>query len=108
MSESQERMARAAMAQPRVLGVDPGVQVEQEPVESFRPWRVIMTDTEGPTGIAPVCETDHTPHSEDGESQLKDWVFDCCPGPHIELWSEGAAVELAARFTALEAMAAGS
>ncbi len=31
MTDSQERMVRAAMAQPRVLGVDPDVQVEQEP-----------------------------------------------------------------------------
>lgn len=54
-------------------------------------WRVIMTDSESMTGVAPVCETDHTPHSPDGDNPLTAWVFDCCPWPHIEVWSEAGA-----------------
>lgn len=71
-------------------------------------WRVIITDTESMTGVAPVCETDHTPHSEDGESQLRDWVFDCCPHPHIEMWSEDLATRLAELLNEAEAGMAGT
>lgn len=102
-------------AQPRVITIDPGVQVEQEPqpVESIRPWRVITTDTYGMTGIAPVCpdQDDVTKHSTgDGYGKVVDphGVYDCCPGPHIELWSEDRAAAMAALFTEVEAMAAGS
>jgi hypothetical protein len=63
-------------------------------------WRVIFTDSEGMTGIAPVCEVDHTPHSPDGDDALKAWVFDCCPRPHIEFWSERSAKHMVEHFNA--------
>jgi hypothetical protein len=71
-------------------------------------WRVIITDTYGPTGIAPVCEhqDDVTKHSTgDGHGRVVDphGVYDCCPHPHIETWSEAVAESLAAQLTAAEA-----
>lgn len=59
-------------------------------------WRVIMTDSESPTGIAPVCETKHQDDDRIG-------VYDCCPGPHIECWSEGIASTMAVALTVAEA-----
>lgn len=60
-------------------------------------WRVIMTDSESLSGVAPVCDRQDDPasnHHEDGQ-QLTDWVYDCCPGPHLECWGEREAAELA-------------
>jgi hypothetical protein len=55
-------------------------------------WRVIFTDTEGETGVAPVCD-DH----DDADAR------DCCPHPHIETYSEDGAQRLAALLTELDA-----
>lgn len=71
-------------------------------------WRVIITDSESMTGVAPVCETDHSHHSEDGTSPMEEWVFDCCPHPHLECWSEGKARLIAHELSEAEAEAAGS
>lgn len=60
-------------------------------------WRVIFTDSESLTGIAPVC-------TEPGRHEIDiDTVYDCCPGPHIECWSERRAKEIAAALTEAEA-----
>lgn len=39
-------------------------------------WRTIITDSESPDGIAPICPT----HPLD-----RDLVTDCCPDPKIEV-----------------------
>jgi hypothetical protein len=60
-------------------------------------WRVIGTDTERVTGVAPVCDlpAEHARIAADsagagfsnpGPDGLD--VQDCCPGPHIECWGE--------------------
>lgn len=49
-------------------------------------WRVVFTDTESATGVAPECP--------DSVSHGPSDVFDCCPGPHIQCWTERAAVEV--------------
>lgn len=56
-------------------------------------WRLIVTDTETLSGVAPVCPEQrqalHT-FSDNGNSFVDDHgVYDCCPHPHIECWSEG-------------------
>lgn len=71
-------------------------------------WRVIITDTESLTGVAPVCDSpDHAAHAQRGGADagetLPEWVFDCCPHPHIELWSEPSALAVAMRLTACDA-----
>ncbi len=66
-------------------------------------WRVIITDTESPTGVAPVCGSSE--HDREGEGLLSAWVLDCCPHPHIELWSEPSALAVAMRLTACDAEA---
>lgn len=72
-----------------------------EPDDDGPFWRVIMTDTEQPSGVAPICpeQGDVNKHSTgDGYGVEVDeqGVYDCCPGPHIECWSEDAATRLAA------------
>lgn len=69
-------------------------------------WRVIITDTESETGIAPVCEDPaHNPALHDDDpSGVR--VFDCCPYPQIELWDERAAARAAELFTQAAAEAA--
>lgn len=66
-------------------------------------WRVIITDSESASGVAPVCpqQTDPTVHvigDVDESDELG--VYDCCPHPHLECWSERAATRLAAELTA--------
>lgn len=65
-------------------------------------WRTIITDSGALTGVAPVCGTDHTLHSNIG-LPLTNWVFDCCPHPHLETWSESDARKLADGLTRIDA-----
>lgn len=63
-------------------------------------WRVIITDSESPTGIAPVCtgERSDALHMIDdypgGPKRDEDGVYDCCPSPQIETCSETVAAYL--------------
>lgn len=56
-------------------------------------WRVIITDSESPTGLAPVCagERSNALHMIDdypgGPQRDEDGVYDCCPYPQIETYS---------------------
>lgn len=60
-------------------------------------WRIIFTDSEGPTGVAQVCpkQDDLNVHSSsDGHTTYPDpqGVYDdCCPQPHLECWSRASA-----------------
>ncbi len=66
-------------------------------------WRVIITDSESMTGVAPVCEDpSHDParHDDDPDGTH---VFNCCPGPHIETYDELSASIVAATLTANDA-----
>lgn len=69
-------------------------------------WRVIITDTESPTGFAPVC---HTPTSDalhkihdypGGPIRDEDGVYDCCPWPQVETFSEDLAAYVVALLNA--------
>lgn len=75
-------------------------------------WRVINTDTEGPTGFAPVCEDPGHEGAavvcglepgEEGALGTGPLVLDCCPHPHVETWSEEAAMAMAISLTVHEA-----
>jgi hypothetical protein len=73
-------------------------------------WRVIMTDSESLSGVGPVCDQQEDfggPHAyrDDADDPQVDGagVYDCCPHPHIELWSEVAAAAMAATLTAHDA-----
>lgn len=56
-------------------------------------WRIIHTDSESPTGLAPVCtgERSDALHMIDdypgGPQRDEDGVYDCCPYPQIETYS---------------------
>lgn len=60
-------------------------------------WRVIFTDSESMTGVAPVCNQDGT------MGHLAHEVLDCCPHPHFELYSEGDALRVARELTMIDA-----
>lgn len=58
-------------------------------------WRVIFTDSESESGVAPVCprqredgwEHDRRAQGE-GESGFDEYgIYDCCPHPHLEAGS---------------------
>lgn len=70
-------------------------------------WRVIITDSESLTGVAPVCESkEHAKNAAKSgmeEGAGADWVFDCCPYPQIETWSEVKATLIAEVLTLAEA-----
>lgn len=64
-------------------------------------WRVVFTDTEGPTGVAPVCDQPEVHadwHAASAASEIgpagpdNGDVYDCCPQPHIECWAPSAAL----------------
>lgn len=56
-------------------------------------WRVIDTDSEGPTGFAPVCTADNSDalHAivdyPGGPMRDEGGVYDCCPWPQVETYS---------------------
>lgn len=56
-------------------------------------WRVVVTDDEMPTGIAPVCP-------DEGHEACDASAYDCCPDPVIETWSEPLALYLVALLNA--------
>lgn len=62
-------------------------------------WRVIFTDSESLTGVAPECPEAGNEHEDESDGG----VYDCCPHPHIETYSEPGAVKLAALLTELDA-----
>lgn len=61
-------------------------------------WRVVLTDSERLTGVAPVC-----PKTGGETSGNHVVVHDCCPGPHIECWSEHVAAEVVRLLTTVDA-----
>lgn len=71
-------------------------------------WRVIGTDSESLSGVAPVCpnQDDVALHSSgDGYGTDVDpaGVYDCCPEPHIECWTTAAARHIANALNEAEA-----
>lgn len=59
-------------------------------------WRVVETDTESLSGVAPVCDmADPKEHILDHGRDAYG-VYDCCPQPHLECGSATVAVDVAA------------
>lgn len=66
-------------------------------------WRIIGTDTESNSGVAPVCPRPEI-HSTIGAGLDDGNVYDgCCAaaGPHLQCWTEDAAREVAAMLNRL-------
>jgi hypothetical protein len=67
-------------------------------------WRVVITDSESMTGLAPICvrqDERESPHDHGDEVGLSSadrfdltGVYDCCPEPHIETYSVSTAAFL--------------
>lgn len=67
-------------------------------------WRVIDTDTELPTGVAPVCPHPDIHGAMHGGPVTDAELYDeCCAtvGPHLQCWSESAALEVQAMLNRL-------
>jgi hypothetical protein len=59
-------------------------------------WRVIFTDSEMQSGVAPVCPQPDAHAMNFGGPPDDPHVYDeCCVGPHIECWTERAAGRVA-------------
>jgi hypothetical protein len=67
-------------------------------------WRVITTDSESLTGLAPVCTADRRFHEipdyPGGPKYDDEGVYDCCPWPQIETYSVDVAAYLVALLNA--------
>lgn len=80
-----DRLAKARAAAAAMFEIEAG---ERRPM-----WRVIITDSESPTGIAPVCTAkgDDDLHLwanfGDGIERVEDGVWDCCPDPQFDTYS---------------------
>lgn len=69
-------------------------------------WRTIVTDSESLTGVAPVCPRQDDPsgmHCGDRGQLIPDWVFECCPHPHLECFDEARAENIRIYLTAADA-----
>lgn len=66
-------------------------------------WRVVVTDTELPTGVSPVCSKPDVHAMQHGGAPDDDEIYDeCCTGDAIlECWSEHAAREVLATLNRL-------
>lgn len=60
-----------------------------------------MTDSDSLSGVAPVCpwQADPVRHGDMVAEAVEAGVFDCCPQPHLECWSEAAAKRVADALT---------
>lgn len=69
-------------------------------------WRVIITDSESPTGVAPVCtgpQSDALHMIDDypgGPKYDEDGVYDCCPWPQFDTYSDATAAYVVALLNA--------
>jgi CheY-like chemotaxis protein len=85
-----QRPTNQPLAAARVAAED---MFEVETGERRPMWRVIITDSESPTGIAPVCtaEGDVDLHLwanfGHGIERVNDGVWDCCPTPQFDTYS---------------------
>lgn len=71
--------------------------LQQDTGEPRPRWRVVITDSESLTGIAPACnpgpDSDEHP-TLDGGQHDEQGVYDCCPWPLIEAGSPAMAAYL--------------
>ncbi|MGW0584746.1 hypothetical protein ACWD25_54745 [Streptomyces sp. NPDC002920] len=85
-------LAKARSAAAEILRQDTGT--------GHPKWRLILTDSESLTGLAPVCTGDRSdalhqiPDYPGGPIRDEDGVYDCCPWPQIETCSEPVAAYL--------------
>lgn len=82
---AEQRPVNDTLAKTRAAAAD---MLETSTGDRRPMWRVIHTDSESPTGIAPVCTTDSDEHViadfPGGPCPDPDGVYDCCPTPQIE------------------------
>jgi hypothetical protein len=67
-------------------------------------WRIIGTDSETDSGVAPICPKPDVHAMMHGGTPDDGAVYDeCCSqaGPHLECWSETAALEVQAMLNRL-------
>lgn len=79
---------------------DVAAMVEPDTAGQPQRWRVVITDSESPTGVALVCTGDRSNalHMIDdypgGPVRDEDGVYDCCPWPQFDTYSAPLAVYL--------------
>lgn len=69
-------------------------------------WRTVITDSESPTGVAPVCTEGRSNALHvigdypGGPIRDEDGVYDCCPWPQFDTYSQDTAAYLVALLNA--------
>ncbi len=69
-------------------------------------WRVTLTDSESLIGVAPVCDQPGSdalheiPDYPGGSKRDQDGVYDCCPWPQFDTYSEATATYVVALLNA--------
>lgn len=87
-----ENLAKARAAVVEILRQDTGADHPK--------WRVIITDSESPTGVAPVCAGGRSDalHMIDnypgGPKRDEEGVYDCCPWPQFDTYQADVAAYL--------------
>lgn len=73
-------------------------------------WRVIATDSESLTGIAPVCTAGGGLHViadyPGGPIRDEEGIYDCCPAPQVETYSAAVAEQLVTLLNAADTVTA--
>ena len=95
-------MSNDALNKARALAIS---QITPTPKGQLR-WRMTLTDSESLTGVAPVCDRPGSdamheiPDYPGGPKRDEDGVYDCCPWPQFDTYSEATAAYLVALLNA--------
>ena len=101
-----DALAKARAAAAEILRQDTGTDHPK--------WRLILTDSESFTGLAPVCTGERSDALHEitdypgGPKRDEDGVYDCCPWPQIETYCEPVAAYLVELLNADAALGGGS
>jgi hypothetical protein len=100
-----DRLAEVRAGAAEILKQDTGVDYPR--------WRLIATDSESLSGLAPVCSGERSdalhqiPDYPGGPIRDEEGVYDCCPWPQIETYSTAVAAYLVELLNADAERAAG-
>ncbi len=103
-NEVERLRARVAELEAHAAQLAPFREAALHDLATGTQWRVIATDSESLTGLAPVCTADRRLHEipdyPGGPKYDDEGVYDCCPWPQVETYSVAVAAYLVALLNA--------